>query len=44
MLDYMPEGIFSLHIEPVEDARVAPLPRMYSREFETAVRADFSSR
>ena len=37
MLDYMPDEIFALRIDPVEDTRVAPLPRMYSREFETGV-------
>ena len=37
MLDYMPEEIFALYINPVEDVRVAPLPRMYSRKYETGV-------
>ncbi len=30
----MPEEIFALHINPVDGVRVAPLPRMYSRELE----------
>ena len=37
MLDYMPEEIFALHIDPIEDVRVEPLPRMYSRELEVGV-------
>ncbi len=37
MFEYIPTEVLSLHIDPVEDARLAPLPRMYSREYETGL-------
>ena len=35
MLDYMPEELLALYVDPVGDAEVPPLPRMYTRELET---------
>ncbi len=34
MLDYMPEQLLALNVDPVGDAEVPPLPRMYTRELE----------
>ena len=35
MLDYMPEEVLALHIEPADGVEVPLLPRMYARAFDT---------
>lgn len=37
MLEFMPEEILALYVDPVEDVKAPLMPRLYARKFETGV-------
>lgn len=37
VLEFMPEEILALCVDPIEDVKVPPMPRLYAREFETGM-------
>ena len=39
MLEFMPEEILALYVDPIEDVKAPLMPRLYAREFETGVYA-----